>query len=270
LTVRYRIALIGCKPPSRRITMTQTAAAIDFATTEHWLAIVGLITGAVGTIVGLLAIAQAAYFYTQAKNAETEALKALHGIQGQTSTLAEISAQQLKGLTQIVRDQVRAPDKNTAVLLTFFERLNTPQQRGLIEPPIAAARTEGATISGHGIPILVADVDKEALRNIAATLFFAIYFYSAYVNVLIQPALPSEDEYDESDPMHRYVRQVMDLSHHDFKLIAAALDQWSQTDSTFLTSHPMQEFFGEEGKKVSAFVRNARQQFDVKKQAPAT
>lgn len=231
-----------------------------------WLSISGLTAGIVSVILGLAALGISAIFFVSAKNSERAIASALEGIRAQTTTLSEISTRHLRDLTKVISRQVQQPEPTSETIVALTSAITgvlEVHRTGFIEQDQQERTVSGTTIQGHNIPLLQDSIDKNILREWAITMFLTLYYYTAYANYFAQSFLPSETDYNEANDFDRLVRQLLDMSANDFRVIAAALDQWVAQEPEFVRNHRLYQAFGVQGQLVQSLVRSARQQFEL-------
>jgi hypothetical protein len=236
---------------------------------NFWLSVAGIVAGVVSVILAVVAIVLSALFFGFSSRAQTGVTGALEGIRGQTETLAKISSQQLTRLTKIVSDQVRRPQLDveaTNLFQQFADAVASLQTKTLLQEATQPHPAQGVVLSDHGIPLYPPEVDVPALKDAALTSYYALYYYTAYANFFAQAGLPSIEDFDETNPYHRIVRQLLDLSAADFQLVANALDGWATRDSDLVRHHRLAAL-GLEGQLVRDLVRSSSQEFVVRQQS---
>ena len=229
------------------------------------LSIIALVAGAVSIILGLVAIALSVWFFVQTKNTETATSRALEGIRSQTETLSKISGQQLKRLTDLLGEHVRAPDTTgdaLKMLVAALENVASRPEKSFIGSEDVERTPTGDVIRDHKIPLLPNEIDKDMVRDYLLTLFLSLYYYTAYANFFSQNHLPAEKDYKEDNALHRMVRQLLDVSARDFQAIKAALTTWRASEPTYVGAHRLYQL-GVEAELVGTVVRNSRAQFEA-------
>lgn len=237
---------------------------MEAAQTVDWLAITGLVAGLVSIVIGMVAIALSVAFYFAAKGAESAVNTALAGIEAQTQLLAEISTRHLKDLVGLVSQTARPPETTVDTMTAFaiaIRGLPQSAEPGLLQPQRTNETPHGETISNHGIPQFPAAIDKTMVRDNFISLYYALYFYTAFLNVTAQGWLPNEEDYSETDRNHKMAREMLDLTAWDFRLMANALDLWVATEPDYVRGHRLYQLFGVSGQALMNSVRNASEEF---------
>ncbi len=163
-------------------------------------------------IVAVVAIFLAAYFYTQSKNTELNAGRALTKIETQTEALQKLTARWMDRLTKYVTEP-KPVDENLSLLVSALKEMPTNIASQFQAPG------EDATV--------------QVLRAQLATAYMSTYYYTAVLNVAVQAYLPPLDEL-QPDDMYKW---LVDQTHTDFSsldVILGASDQsLLKTDSRY-------------------------------------
>jgi hypothetical protein len=115
-------------------------------------------------------------------------------------------------------------------------------------------------ISGHGIPSFNDPYTREQLQKDAATFFLLVYYYSTHANFIAQMVLPSANEYDPENAAHKVIKNMLDMSFHDFSVSADRLERFAKENPSLLVGHQLFHL-GEEGKKVREIVKDSAARF---------
>ena len=184
-------------------------------TTEIW----SIISSIVSVILGMFAIFLSAYFFVVGRKSEKEVSQSLTKIETQADILQKITAKQLDRLTKHVTQGTKNPyDYILPNLVTVLAELPYTITSTL--------RTENSN-------------DNEQLINEVVTCYIALYFYTVQTNYWSQQFLPSLNEFDESNDMHKTIQRIVDMSNGDFERIASILANLIKADINRLESNSL-------------------------------
>jgi len=179
---------------------------------NHTLEITSIVASVVGAILAVVAIAQAVYFYTQAKGSEARVDNALVGIKTQTEALQTLSGRQLDRLTGHVIARREEPRELALALVSALRSSNDGIPQRLTLPP------QNSTAQG------------EALLAEIVQLYVGLWNYTAMTNVMAGLNLPVIQEFNEESHLHQIIRNTINRSAADFHFMTSIVERLTQED----------------------------------------
>ncbi len=160
------------------------------------LDIINLTSALVSTILAILAIWLALYFYQKSKEAEKTTEVNINEIKTQTKSLVDISGRMLDKFT----DYSTRPKEADETFLVLARLLNPNIQANTAEYPSSS--------------------DTEALTKYAVDASITALFYSGLANLALQDLLPQKSADIEEG---NNIPGLLDASHQDFEQVSQTL-----------------------------------------------
>lgn len=190
------------------------------------------------TVLAVIAIWQAIYFYTQAKNTETRVETALSAIQAQVQTLQSINGKTLERLTKYA---------------TTHREDGTSQ----VANALSSALKELPTILLH-FKAPTQDTSTAATRTEIINCYICLWYYTATANVNAALCLPPVEEFDENNSYHVFVKNGVDRSFADFNYMTTVISNLTTNDIAIST---YQNLYDETKNSLVNFVGDTAQHF---------
>lgn len=198
----------------------------------------------VSLILGGFAIRLSVYFYTKAKDAETESAKTLEAIKAQTEALQKLTGRWMDRLTRYATEP-RPADESLMMLVSTMANLPTTL--------LTHFRLQASTQPPRS---------NEDLLSEIVDCYIGLYYYIAVVNDITQALLPSPDNFDESLPEHKNIKSLIDLSYNDFNYMAQNL---SQVNQTRLDNSRVKHLYAQASNTWRPLVRNTEDSLDARR-----
>jgi hypothetical protein len=164
------------------------------------------------TVLAVIAIWQALYFYTQAKNTEARVETALASIKTQVETLQAINGKTLDRLTK-------------------YATTHREDGSSQVANALSSALKELPTILLHfKAPTQNATADSTRLEII--NCYVCLWYYTATANINAALCLPPVDEFSENDSYHIFVKNGVDRSFADFNYMTSVISNLAPDDIT--------------------------------------
>ncbi len=191
--------------------------------------VASIIASIVSVIVGFVAIALAAYFYTQSKNIEREVSNALASIQAQTDALQKLTGRWMDRLTRYATES--RPSEDTL--------MHIARVIGEIPTNIASQLRAPA-----------ADATAQALLSEVIAVYIATYYYTAVANVALQAHLPALESVAADDR----AKKLVDQSYIDFNTMDRII---SSVNPTLVQASVLNHLYREASTNWKAFVKDS-------------
>ena len=159
-----------------------------------------------GIIIGILAIVLSIWFFILAKNSESETKKALEGIRVQTEALQRLAGRWLDRFTKHLVEE-----KPMDALWDVASQVSNLPER-----------------ISQCLQINISQGQQNRSEIIAC--YIAIQYYAAQANVFAQNSLPPISEFNESNEMHKFLRQTVDQSAADVKYLESLINAIPESD----------------------------------------
>ena len=209
-----------------------------------WLTTINTAVGLMSLVLGGFAIWLSLHFYTKAKDAETETVKALESIKAQSEALQRLTGKWMDRFTRHATEP-RPADQGLMQLVHVVASLPTT-----ILAHLDVVRSGAAS----GPP-------PELIRELVDS-YVGLYYYTALSNVLAQSVLPAEDQFNAEDPLHVGVRAMVDRTAADFVHMAKVMEG---LDQTLVARSSLKKLLSEALEQWRPHVRSASQVFESRR-----
>lgn len=230
--------------------------------------IVSDILGIVGIIVGILAIAQAIYYYDKAKDAQHAADMALLELKEQTNHIRTFShtllSRALKTISGIAENSGRGP-ADKIDMQQIMQSLNeikdaqsSPKSVDQKQPLVPSSNQ----IADHGLPNLADPLTKDTLQSEAVSAIGQIFIYAGLANIYAQYLLPPQSELETkllTDPQLKSNIEVVNHSFATCNNAYAWLKQLKEQNAALLGDHKLLPYVLQHEQMFNYQLRNAAQ-----------